>query len=186
MHLQSLRSALCTPLMLLGALSTPSPRLQTIANYLTCAHQLLPFLPNSGRTQLKQLCFAQRTGEGYQTNARLLNTCNTTQKLSQMTCNSMRKVLTHWSQTIQLFRVVINWWLCRTNGPPPLVRVTVKCPCGRRTSHQAMPQGTSPPPALTCDRECEAQQRRTRLADAFGVTNPEAYTSAQDRPKCAL
>lgn len=64
--------------------------------------------------------------------------------------------------------------------PKPLVRQTVKCPCGRRSSHQVVEQGATAPP-LACDAACEREQRRSRLADAFGVDNPEQYTAVHDR-----
>ena len=52
--------------------------------------------------------------------------------------------------------------------PPPLVRVTSRCPCGRRASHQAVPLGTAAP-ALACDAACAEARRAAALADAFGV-----------------
>lgn len=63
------------------------------------------------------------------------------------------------------------------------MRVTVKCPCGRRSSHQVVEQG-APPPPLSCDAGCEREQRKARLADAFGVGDPEAYTAVHDRNRC--
>lgn len=67
--------------------------------------------------------------------------------------------------------------------PKPLVRITVKCPCGRRSSHQVVEQG-DPPPPLGCDAACEREQRKTRLADAFGVDDPVHYTAVHDRNRC--
>lgn len=70
----------------------------------------------------------------------------------------------------------------RSSVPPPLVRQTVRCPCGRRSSHLVLQKGQQPQP-LQCDRTCDMTARRNRLADAFGVADPDNYTSAQDRPK---
>ncbi len=53
----------------------------------------------------------------------------------------------------------------------PLQKVTLKCPCGRRVSHTAVPAGQRPG-ILTCDAECERQKRSSRLASAFGIEDP--------------
>ena len=73
---------------------------------------------------------------------------------------------------------------CLRSQPKPLVRVTVKCPCGRRSSHQVVEQG-APAPPLGCDAACERERRKARLADAFGVDDPEQYTAVHDRNRCA-
>lgn len=53
-------------------------------------------------------------------------------------------------------------------APPPLVKVTVRCKCGRRATHCAVVEGEAPP-ALECDAVCAIEGRRAALADAFGV-----------------
>ena len=68
--------------------------------------------------------------------------------------------------------------LCR--ALPRLVRHTVRCPCGRRVSHPAVLEGQAAP-SLACDAECKRQQRQRRLADAFGVADPETHASVFDR-----
>ncbi|BDA43092.1 probable E3 ubiquitin-protein ligase ZNF598 at N-terminal half [Coccomyxa sp. Obi] len=59
----------------------------------------------------------------------------------------------------------------RAPALPSLQKVTVKCPCGRKVSHIALPQGTTPKP-IRCDAECERVKRSSRLADAFGIEDP--------------
>ena len=63
--------------------------------------------------------------------------------------------------------------------PPPLIRVTSRCPCGRRASHQAVPLGTAAP-ALACDAACSEARRAAALADAFGVDR-KTHVSVFDR-----
>ena len=53
-------------------------------------------------------------------------------------------------------------------APPPLIRVTTRCPCGKRRSHAAVVAGTVVP-ALACDAGCAAGARAATLATAFGV-----------------
>lgn len=52
--------------------------------------------------------------------------------------------------------------------PPPLVKMSVKCPCGRRTSHFVVEEGQQPP-QLACDAICQVERRKSALADAFGI-----------------
>ena len=66
------------------------------------------------------------------------------------------------------------------NAPPPIVRVTTRCPCGRRRSHVAVEQGTVVP-ALPCDGECAATARAATLARAFDVDRG-AHVAVFDRP----
>jgi hypothetical protein len=66
----------------------------------------------------------------------------------------------------------------------PLQKVTVKCPCGRRVSHTAVPEGTRAQP-LRCDAECERQQRAGCLADAFGISDPAHHVPWLDRQRSA-
>ena len=68
---------------------------------------------------------------------------------------------------------------CRPQ-PPPLQKVTLKCPCGRRVSHTAVPVGQRPG-ILTCDAECERQKRSNRLANAFGIQDPAHHVPWVDR-----
>ena len=63
---------------------------------------------------------------------------------------------------------------------PALVRCTATCPCGRRTSSVVLAEGQAVQP-LQCLPDCERQARRARLADAFGVTQPEHYVPVQVR-----
>jgi len=64
---------------------------------------------------------------------------------------------------------------------PPLVRVTSRCPCGRRKSHIVVELGGVAPP-LACDAACVAERRATTLADAFGVRDRAAYVPVAERP----
>ena len=66
-----------------------------------------------------------------------------------------------------------------SSQPPPLVRVTSRCPCGRRASHQAVPLGTAAP-ALACDAACSEARRAAALADAFGIDR-KTHVSVFDR-----
>ncbi|KAI3426465.1 hypothetical protein D9Q98_008832 [Chlorella vulgaris] len=68
--------------------------------------------------------------------------------------------------------------------PPPLVKKTAKCPCGRRVSHFAMEEGQEVP-SLECDAVCRLEGRRQKLADAFGVEDPAHHLSAFERNKTA-
>lgn len=67
--------------------------------------------------------------------------------------------------------------------PRPLVRVTVKCPCGQRSSHQVVEEG-APAPPIACNTACQRKQRKARLADAFGVDDANAYIAVHDRNRC--
>ncbi|KAL6777341.1 hypothetical protein ACKKBF_B21135 [Auxenochlorella protothecoides x Auxenochlorella symbiontica] len=62
-------------------------------------------------------------------------------------------------------------------APPPLVKKTTRCPCGRRTSHYALEESEAPPP-LACDGACALAARRATLADAFGVDGDPAAPRA--------
>lgn len=64
--------------------------------------------------------------------------------------------------------------------PPPLVKHTVRCPCGRRVTYPVVEEG-QPVPGLECDAVCHLEGRRRTLADAFGVTDPEKHVSSFDR-----
>ena len=66
----------------------------------------------------------------------------------------------------------------RSSAMPALVRRTVRCPCGRRSSNVVLAQGQEPLPLL-CTAECERQKRAARLANAFGVSNPDNYVPVQ-------
>lgn len=74
---------------------------------------------------------------------------------------------------------LIMWLSCRPQ-PPPLQKVTLKCPCGRRVSHTAVPAGQRPA-ILTCDAECERQKRSSRLANAFDIQDPAHHVPWIDR-----
>jgi E3 ubiquitin-protein ligase ZNF598 len=63
---------------------------------------------------------------------------------------------------------------------PPLVKHTVRCPCGRRVSYPVVEQG-QPVPGIDCDAVCQLEGRRSALADAFGVENPDRHVSVFDR-----
>ena len=64
--------------------------------------------------------------------------------------------------------------------PPPLVKHTVKCPCGRRVTYPVIEEGKEVPP-LECDAVCRLEGRRRALADAFGVDDPQHHVSVFDR-----
>lgn len=64
--------------------------------------------------------------------------------------------------------------------PPPLVKRTVRCACGRRKTHCVVEEGQDAP-ELDCDALCNLQGRRAQLADAFGVDNPDRHVSTFDR-----
>lgn len=64
--------------------------------------------------------------------------------------------------------------------PPPLVKRTVRCPCGRKVTHHVVEEGQEVP-ALECDAVCNLEGRRAQLADAFGIEDREHHTSAFDR-----
>jgi len=68
--------------------------------------------------------------------------------------------------------------------PPPLVRRTLKCACGRRVRHFAAVEGEELPP-LECDSTCSAaaaaEQRSQQLASAFGVDDPQRHVAYFDR-----
>lgn len=72
----------------------------------------------------------------------------------------------------------------RARALPSLQKVTVKCACGRKVSHLALPQGVAAK-ALRCDAECERQQRSSRLADAFGIDDPSHHVPYVDRQRWA-
>ncbi|KAK9815654.1 hypothetical protein WJX72_007454 [[Myrmecia] bisecta] len=63
---------------------------------------------------------------------------------------------------------------------PALVRLTVKCPCGRRSSHSVVEQGQTPAP-LQCDTDCERQKRQQQIAGAFGIADPAHHVPVFDR-----
>lgn len=65
----------------------------------------------------------------------------------------------------------------RRRAARPLVKHTLKCPCGRRVSHVVVEEGEAPP-ALACDGVCQLEGRRARLADAFGVADPARHAGA--------
>jgi hypothetical protein len=75
--------------------------------------------------------------------------------------------------------------------PPAIVKATARCDCGRRVLHLAVraDRATGRPaagavPTLPCDSACEAQQRRGRLADAFGMAgDPNAHVPYFDRTR---
>jgi hypothetical protein len=46
--------------------------------------------------------------------------------------------------------------------------MSIKCPCGRRTSHFVVEEGQQPP-QLACDAICQVERRKSALADAFGI-----------------
>lgn len=77
--------------------------------------------------------------------------------------------------------MVCHLW-CSAPALPSLQKVTVKCPCGRRVSHTALPQGTAPKP-IQCVAECERLKRSSRLADAFGIEDPGHYIPWADRQR---
>jgi len=66
----------------------------------------------------------------------------------------------------------------------PLVKVTVKCPCGRKSSHQVVQEGQRAA-ALRCDAACVQAGRQQQLAGAFGVEDPAHHVSSFDRNRSA-
>lgn len=62
----------------------------------------------------------------------------------------------------------------------PLVKVTVKCPCGRKSSHQVVQEGQQAA-ALRCDAACLQAGRQQQLAAAFRVEDPAHHVSSFDR-----
>ncbi|GMH39850.1 hypothetical protein BSKO_07754 [Bryopsis sp. KO-2023] len=70
-------------------------------------------------------------------------------------------------------------------GVPKLVTVQVRCPCGRRIQHPVVEEG-KPEPRLDCNGECAKRNRRSQLADAFGVGNPDSYVPVADRPSSKI
>ena len=67
---------------------------------------------------------------------------------------------------------------------PPLVACEVRCPCGRRAAHPAVPEGTAAPP-LACDAGCERAARQAQLASAFGIERPAEHVPWVDRTRRA-
>lgn len=68
----------------------------------------------------------------------------------------------------------------RIRRPPPLVKHTVRCPCGRRVTYPVVEEGQTPPP-VQCDAVCQLESRRHALADAFGISDPDRHISVFDR-----
>ena len=66
-------------------------------------------------------------------------------------------------------------------GPPQMTKAVARCPCGRRAMHLVVRAGAAPPPPLACDAGCEAAGRRARIADAFGVADPDAHAPYFER-----
>lgn len=64
------------------------------------------------------------------------------------------------------------------------MKVTVKCPCGRRQSHQVVEEGQQPA-ALPCTLACVSAGRQQQLAGAFGVDDPSNHISSFDRNRSA-
>lgn len=60
------------------------------------------------------------------------------------------------------------------------MKVTVKCACGRRVSHIPVREGQEVEPPR-CDAECLRLLRQNRLANAFGVEDPEHHVPWVDR-----
>ena len=73
-------------------------------------------------------------------------------------------------------------YICREARP--LVKVTVKCPCGRKSSHQVVQEGQRAA-ALRCDAACVQAGRQQQLAGAFGVEDPAHHVSSFDRNRSA-
>ena len=63
---------------------------------------------------------------------------------------------------------------------PPLVKQSMRCGCGRQVVHFVVEQGQSVP-AVDCDAVCSVESRRTALARAFGVEDPQSHLSSFDR-----
>ncbi len=64
------------------------------------------------------------------------------------------------------------------------MKVTVKCPCGRKSSHQVVQEGQRAA-ALRCDAACVQAGRQQQLAGAFGVEDPAHHISSFDRNRSA-
>ena len=64
------------------------------------------------------------------------------------------------------------------------MKVTVKCPCGRKSSHQVVQEGQRAA-ALRCDAACVQEGRQQQLAGAFGVEDPAHHISSFDRNRSA-
>jgi len=64
--------------------------------------------------------------------------------------------------------------------PPPLVKHTIRCPCGRRVTYPVIEEG-KPVPAVSCDAVCRLEGRKKTLAEAFGVEDPDRYISSLER-----
>jgi E3 ubiquitin-protein ligase ZNF598 len=64
--------------------------------------------------------------------------------------------------------------------PPPLVKHTVRCPCGRRVTYPVIEEG-QPVPTVPCDAVCRLEGRKKNLADAFGVDDPDRHISSFER-----
>ncbi|KAL4520222.1 hypothetical protein Ndes2437B_g04625 [Nannochloris sp. 'desiccata'] len=64
--------------------------------------------------------------------------------------------------------------------PPPLVKHTVRCPCGRRVTYPVIEDG-QPVPTVSCDAVCRLEGRKKTLADAFGVEDPDRHISSFER-----
>ena len=64
------------------------------------------------------------------------------------------------------------------------MKVTVKCPCGRKSSHQVVQEGQRAA-ALRCDAACAQAGRQQQLAGAFGVEDPVHHISSFDRNRSA-
>ena len=68
----------------------------------------------------------------------------------------------------------------RKSKLPPLVKHTIRCPCGRRVSHPVIEEGRRVPD-LPCDSMCELEKRRRSLASAFGIDDPDRHVSVFNR-----
>ncbi len=73
-------------------------------------------------------------------------------------------------------------YVCREARP--LVKMTVKCPCGRKSSHQVVQEGQRAA-AVRCDAACVQAGRQQQLAGAFGVEDPAHHVSSFDRNRSA-
>ena len=74
---------------------------------------------------------------------------------------------------------------CCHRNARPLVKVTVKCPCGRKQSHQVVQEGQQPA-ALPCDAVCVSAGRQQQLAGAFGVEDISHHVSSFDRNRSVV
>ena len=73
-------------------------------------------------------------------------------------------------------------YVCREARP--LVKMTVKCPCGRKSSHQVVQEGQRAA-AVRCDAACVQAGRQQQLAGAFSVENPAHHISSFNRNRSA-